>query len=230
MRGKVSLPVTLDAIPGSPPRVRGKERLALVFGHARGITPACAGKRQRDGLASAVGEDHPRVCGEKVRATRAELNRQGSPPRVRGKVALATLGTISGGITPACAGKSRYCINHTAHKRDHPRVCGEKSKSFDAGSQLLGSPPRVRGKAGSGCIPVLADGITPACAGKSYKYTGRGSGGRDHPRVCGEKLAKNQVVRTKLGITPACAGKSTSSIIYGLILRDHPRVCGEKNE
>ena len=30
------------------------------------------------------------------------------------------------GITPACAGKSIFCILHNFRTKDHPRVCGEK--------------------------------------------------------------------------------------------------------
>ena len=50
--------------------------------------------------------DHPRVCGEKLRAV--------------------VFGNYSEGITPAYAGKSKLLIIHSKQLRDHPRVCGEK--------------------------------------------------------------------------------------------------------
>ena len=72
--------------------------------------------------------------------------------------------------------------------RDHPRVCGEKYTANATETTVLGSPPRVRGKA------VLDEkggekyGITPACAGKSMEYSASFRTARDHPRVCGEKM------------------------------------------
>ena len=50
--------------------------------------------------------DHPRVCGEKLRAV--------------------VFGNYSEGITPAYAGKSIERIDGQLVELDHPRVCGEK--------------------------------------------------------------------------------------------------------
>ncbi len=50
--------------------------------------------------------DHPRVCGEKGIARDVVTQREGSPPRVRGKVLLLTGANLRHRITPACAGKS----------------------------------------------------------------------------------------------------------------------------
>ena len=96
-------------------------------------------------------EDHPRVCGEKVLASIAAMSVAGSPPRVRGKVALHL--TLSQGqrITPACAGKSAFSPAISQRSKDHPRVCGEKILRTSLFLMSLGSPPRVRGKA---CIAV----------------------------------------------------------------------------
>lgn len=52
---------------GSPPRMRGKDRLSGKSGQPDRITPACAEKRPaRPGYAYNRG-DHPRMCGEKIR-------------------------------------------------------------------------------------------------------------------------------------------------------------------
>ena len=50
---------------GSPPPMRGKERLSRPIVISTGITPAHAGKRPRGGRASSARQDHPRPCGEK---------------------------------------------------------------------------------------------------------------------------------------------------------------------
>ena len=50
--------------------------------------------------------DHPRLCGEKLPAISLDTYTLGSPPPMRGKVAVGRLEIISIGITPAYAGKS----------------------------------------------------------------------------------------------------------------------------
>ena len=93
---------------GSPPRVRGKE-VAQAAGLAEvGITPACAGKRLKS----------PLCCHRE----------KGSPPRVRGKGGLDAADLLEAGITPACAGKSALRQPSPRLSKDHPRVCGEKTK------------------------------------------------------------------------------------------------------
>ena len=54
------------------------------------------------------------------------------------------------------------------HKRDHPRVCGEKKRINLNLTKKEGSPPRVRGKAPCIREDLERMGITPACAGKSF--------------------------------------------------------------
>ena len=131
---------------------------------------------------------------------------------------------------------------------DHPRVCGEKSRSWLFSASRSGSPPRVRGKVGCGQRWSSLAGITPACAGKRYPDFVQRTGYGDHPRVCGEKALSSWLsssspgspprVRGKAspvrfsgsssGITPACAGKRTVMCSPSWLRRDHPRVCGEK--
>ena len=70
----------------------------------------------------------------------------GSPPRVRGKVEGYARDRLGHRITPACAGKSNILFVGHGVFWDHPRVCGEKPKIFGKTIEILGSPPRVRGK------------------------------------------------------------------------------------
>ena len=192
--------------------------------------------------------DHPRVCGEKIRVASPRITQRGSPPRVRGKVAERCYTDCACGITPACAGKRTRRLQMRQDERDHPRVCGEKRSLAHHRGGLLGSPPRVRGKAPRIAAARTRPGITPACAGKSAVFSPCAVVLRDHPRVCGEKLkGMTSSDRTKGspprvrgkgggavkggfrdGITPACAGKRCSSMLESWSTRDHPRVCGEK--
>ncbi len=95
---------------GSPPRVRGKDDLDIGAGQDQGITPACAGKSLSKPIPCKSHRDHPRVCGEKRSVRWVHQNHLGSPPRVRGKDAKKERCKKMKGITPACAGKSTYCI------------------------------------------------------------------------------------------------------------------------
>ena len=90
---------------GSPPRMRGKGNNGNVQIAQAGITPAYAGKRGQDRKKRNVGEDHPRVCGEKPLYFLLFLVLLGSPPRMRGKGVFQILDCQRIRITPAYAGK-----------------------------------------------------------------------------------------------------------------------------
>ena len=196
-----------------------------------GITPACAGKRTQYFPACSCIWDHPRVCGEKSFGDVVALDAIGSPPRVRGKVAICPACSASSGITPACAGKRRQTRNRRKNCWDHPRVCGEKLCRILGDEFSLGSPPRVRGKVHAKDEDLQRQRITPACAGKREHPAHNRTCAGDHPRVCGEKdvekvkedYSRGSPPRVrgkarapgfssgKPRITPACAGKSLSS-------------------
>ena len=97
-------------------------------------------------ISSVVMRDHPRVCGEKLAQPRHTPPGRGSPPRVRGEVDGRELFQIAQGITPACAGRSRRLESWIYHRKDHPRVCGEKWIFPENPVENSGSPPRVRGE------------------------------------------------------------------------------------
>ena len=192
--------------------------------------------------------DHPRVCGEKYFTIRDKVAKKGSPPRVRGKARSTLCVCQYRGITPACAGKRISPCVASVSIWDHPRVCGEKINWYNLTGLVLGSPPRVRGKAFDAGKLIPFYGITPACAGKSLICGFLLPRSGDHPRVCGEKSVsilwsitsqgspprvrgkggRQTVQCLRARITPACAGKSV--FIVGIFQphQDHPRVCGEK--
>ena len=152
------------------------------------------------------------MCGENCWEKAQALADWGSPPRVRGKLLLQTVGKREAGITPACAGKTAAMSSSSIRSRDHPRVCGENGSPAVNSTRCLGSPPRVRGKPARVAPPEQPAGITPACAGKTYQTAGGAPAGWDHPRVCGENQGRASVlpfyVVRLTGITPACAGKT----------------------
>ena len=154
---------------GSPPRVRGKPCCRSSKRLFSGITPACAGKTRRCTPAKRLNRDHPRVCGENMRAGLHLIGGMGSPPRVRGKQRHSAALCPLSGITPACAGKTRAPSCTPVCAGDHPRVCGENVSNRLLRRFRRGSPPRVRGKHPIRAAHVKHPGITPACAGKTLR-------------------------------------------------------------
>ena len=132
--------------------------------------------------------------------------------------------------------------------KDHPRVCGEKKGNLGVFDGIVGSPPRMRGKAEYTRMSLKPGRITPAYAGKSGTRYREIINNQDHPRVCGEKALECAVrnpgpgspprmrgkvdspaiLATANGITPAYAGKRSSFTKSFQEHGDHPRVCGEK--
>ena len=107
------------------------------------------------------------MCGEKACTSLLMGWMLGSPPHVRGKGRVRSCRALLLRITPAYAGKSRGCPAACILRRDHPRVCGEKALLCLSLQQILGSPPRMRGKAFPSIKTILLMRITPAYAGKS---------------------------------------------------------------
>ena len=152
----------------------------------------------------------------------------GSPPRARGEAGRFDGRPCASRITPACAGRSVFCLARMDGERDHPRVRGEKITFSQGDIDGGGSPPRARGEASP-------SGASMLCI-------------RDHPRVRGEKSsvcerrsmyqgspprARGEGPEWPLhprwpGITPACAGRRTIRFPIVALSRDHPRVRGER--
>ena len=233
---------------GSPPRVRGEGKNSAQTEKFDRITPACAGRSHNILRQRLPHQDHPRVCGEKSFSSARRLPATGSPPRVRGEGLCVLCRERLRGITPACAGRRVNSVLLPRTVEDHPRVCGEKVLSYQTEKTDTGSPPRVRGEVVCSLVALQAGRITPACAGRSAPAILIPPWGRDHPRVCGEKMSSNLSAETSgspprvrgeghvvrfssrhLRITPACAGRSYLYARQGGRHRDHPRVCGEKS-
>ena len=152
-----------------------------------GITPAYAGKRSEFSFAFTLHKDHPRICGEKPEWCREDVEAWGSPPHMRGKAQIHLGLLVVLGITPAYAGKSTPSHTVKQDKKDHPRICGEKTDRLKLVRNAPGSPPHMRGKASIGARVAALFGITPAYAGKSSGSCRSYPPCWDHPRICGEK-------------------------------------------
>ena len=145
--------------------------------------------------------------GEKWWRCGSLLQIRGSPPRGRGKVFAAALCIDFLGITPAWAGKSLFCFTAAVPIQDHPRMGGEKPRSYERGLFIVGSPPHGRGKALPEAQPDDVEKITPAWAGKSRCSWPELRQCRDHPRMGGEKLPRLYSPMWPWGSPPRRRGK-----------------------
>ena len=152
--------------------MRGKPEASERSIAALGITPAGAGKTTSVTVLRSVLKDHPRRCGENRNVIEFENRLPGSPPQVRGKLAVLGFFAASDGITPAGAGKTAMGDNKRMTQRDHPRRCGENKKAKAKKNIIMGSPPQVRGKRWTKPKHRAPFGITPAGAGKTRQRRG----------------------------------------------------------
>ena len=155
--------------------MRGKARTASGTSTAGRITPAYAGKSFTRAVTSAVHGDHPRLCGEKIWQIQVLDISTGSPPPMRGKVAMLAKLIGKKGITPAYAGKSCRPPTEIITIGDHPRLCGEKAIIDFPFSCDWGSPPPMRGKAFAPSGILTMTRITPAYAGKRSQFENLGN-------------------------------------------------------
>ena len=124
---KCNFSAHVSSLVGSPPPMRGKANVLPSFKLVARITPAYAGKSTLYSLYSDSAGDHPRLCGEKGLLRQSKRAIPGSPPPMRGKDRNIQQKQNQKRITPAYAGKSSTFQSTNYLKRDHPRLCGEKS-------------------------------------------------------------------------------------------------------
>ena len=126
--------------------MRGKGKTSGRNHQNQGITPAYAGKSPHVASVRRYAGDHPRLCGEKFCSAALSNMTSGSPPPMRGKVKGCSYCAKYTRITPAYAGKSQHSERDSRKSEDHPRLCGEKIKTFLQSRGAWGSPPPMRGK------------------------------------------------------------------------------------
>ena len=152
---------------GSPPHARGRLAKWLWQKIKDWITPACAGKTYtRSGMFSRT-PDHPRMRGEDARMVFESEGGGGSPPHARGRRRGCRTRSHRTGITPACAGKTRWISHAGRDAGDHPRMRGEDILVTARLSVPDGSPPHARGRQYGSDWAARPGRITPACAGKT---------------------------------------------------------------
>ena len=186
--------------------MRGALTGAHISRCRRGIIPACAGSTWKYVCANTVARDHPRMCGEHLKARYPRCPARGSSPHVRGAPDHKRSGRRRLGIIPACAGSTIRLMIPPSSVRDHPRMCGEHFLAACGLNQQRGSSPHVRGAPPHNRLRRRSRGIIPACAGSTTsKWKIAGASG-DHPRMCGEHDAIRTFFDSHEGSSPHVRG------------------------
>ena len=149
---------------------------------------------------------------------------------MRGKVIVKTKVACGVGITPAYAGKREEATVVKLIFEDHPRLCGEKPFRCTVHVPYYGSPPPMRGKDVAYAGKHKHDRITPAYAGKSTLLYFTLLLGRDHPRLCGEKIVSFFFFLRFLGSPPPMRGKGWVKCILGKCGGITPAYAGKRQK
>ena len=146
MRGeRIYTSTMIIPIDGSSPHARGTPATPHRSAPGPRFIPACAGNagnvlvRIRD---IAV---HPRMRGERRRATFRRWRMIGSSPHARGTLTGKTLRLLCCRFIPACAGNARRRTPARPAVPVHPRMRGERSHSARPTAAAVGSSPHARG-------------------------------------------------------------------------------------
>ena len=147
---------------------------------------------------------------------------------MRGKAGDGKRTVADNRITPAYAGKSIGDIVGQLFGGDHPRICGEKPEMENGQSPTIGSPPHMRGKAGTASSTPTSARITPAYAGKSDQHRRVAGKVEDHPRICGEKKSFRACKSVERGSPPHMRGKGDIAHLDGVVPRITPAYAGKR--
>ena len=146
------------------------------------------------------------MCGEHFIISARGLGKTGSSPHVRGAQFRGEFVDHLVGIIPACAGSTLARNAMRPIRRDHPRMCGEHADRAGVGAVGAGSSPHVRGARNANAAESPSSGIIPACAGSTESTLKRLVIRGDHPRMCGEHVHVDALLRQGRGSSPHVRG------------------------
>ena len=139
-------PHKTEFLPGSSPRMRGKQSGRVRAAVQQRLIPAHAGKTQPRPASRYRLWAHPRACGENDEWKHPIAGLSGSSPRMRGKLSDASEDGSIRRLIPAHAGKTSLRAPRRWRSRAHPRACGENAVDASRLEERRGSSPRMRGK------------------------------------------------------------------------------------
>ena len=230
--------------------MRGKPLGSGQRSQRRRIIPAHAGQTYVTSDGNNNGPDHPRACGANSLPMTFIIDRNGSSPRMRGKLGHVHDRAGEARIIPAHAGQTFRRSASCTRWPDHPRACGANACATSSDISRSGSSPRMRGKLELRKQPDGRVRIIPAHAGQTPTSPSEAPATSDHPRACGAnplslshravtpgssprmrgKLAGHAIIHGGCRIIPAHAGQTDPASAPTPITSDHPRACGANSD
>ena len=213
--------------------MRGKRLSHWPRGWQRRNIPAHAGKTKTAGNPKHSASEHPRACGENFLPGFLHRVVGGTSPRMRGKPSIRVISDTINRNIPAHAGKTCPILARASLTPEHPRACGENSRSLPpkpswwnipahAGKtpaaafwapDSSGTSPRMRGKPVWEAARATIPRNIPAHAGKTPHLWDLDQAEAEHPRACGENRLDRTGLASRQRNIPAHAGKTQASFI-----------------
>ncbi len=207
MRGeRGSFHTAYRATYGSSPHARGTRSVRRADTGRGRIIPACAGNAGTGRILESSKPDHPRMRGERALTVGEILRTYGSSPHARGTRDPPELRQGMERIIPACAGNAIGPIKTRLPSADHPRMRGERREQLLRPHCVRGSSPHARGTLPFRRGEQVRVRIIPACAGNAAASSLRHRPASDHPRMRGERLARNRYTGLVTGSSPHARG------------------------
>ena len=153
---------------GSSPQMRGAQLCGAGRQCDLRIIPADAESTGGKKLSNAIGQDHPRRCGEHIGVRKREAPAKGSSPQMRGAPRAGLTWPSAHRIIPADAESTSPCSNPTPGRKDHPRRCGEHPNTSQRMAIKRGSSPQMRGALHQPRHALGRVRIIPADAGSTH--------------------------------------------------------------
>ena len=211
---------------GLSPRVRGNRADDPVPGMLEGSIPACAGEPSISAGRISSMRVYPRVCGGTPNLSRLRPALAGLSPRVRGNPSAWISFLRSRRSIPACAGEPVKTPLSEPTIWVYPRVCGGTVGGIQAGKELAGLSPRVRGNHSDRRPHRFGLRSIPACAGEPCPSRSRWSASPVYPRVCGGTQRISTFVGQIRGLSRVCGGTCGKTHAAGTAFGLSPRVRG----
>ena len=233
---------------GSSPLVRGSVAAATFKALVKRFIPARAGIGRRAACPKGLHPVHPRSCGDRGTPDTWILRGNGSSPLVRGSGPCIPSTRPLNRFIPARAGIGIFMYVHLNLRAVHPRSCGDRCGRGSPIDLLAGSSPLVRGSAARLAHLCCCRRFIPARAGIGYALSPRAKYLAVHPRSCGDRDKRGQLISNLGGSSPlvrgsgafpraailssrfipARAGIGSSRYRNRIVSAVHPRSCGDR--
>ena len=203
---------------GSPPRVWGRRLRGGELAPARRFTPTRVGTTGRSPGRRRARTVHPHACGDDAPTAPSTTVVIGSPPRVWGRLRLATAVVRAQRFTPTRVGTTACVSARTATCTVHPHACGDDCRSCSRAASANGSPPRVWGR------PARADPghpdarFTPTRVGTTTASRELARLYPVHPHACGDDGSLRRGCRRGGGSPPRVWGRPV--VVFARFHRD----------